>query len=107
MKDFAQMLKQAQAMQAKMAELQERLAALLVDGQAGGGLVQVSVDGKGMIKSVTIDPSLLAPEEAEILGDLIVAAYTDARGRAEEAAQQKMAALGQEMGLPSGLKLPL
>ncbi|GAB4145726.1 MAG: YbaB/EbfC family nucleoid-associated protein [Sphingomonadales bacterium] len=107
MKDFAQMLKQAQAMQAKMAELQEQLEALLVDGQAGGGLVRMTVDGKGMIKTVVIDPSLLAPDDAEVLGDLIAAAYSDARGHAEEAAQQKMAALGQEMGLPSGLKMPL
>lgn len=106
MKDFAQMLKQAQAMQAKMADLQAELDDLKVEGQSGGGLVKITVDGKGAMKAVAIDPSLLNPGEAEILGDLIVAAYTDARGRAEARAQEKMAELGQGLGLPGGFKLP-
>ncbi|RME66895.1 MAG: YbaB/EbfC family nucleoid-associated protein [Alphaproteobacteria bacterium] len=106
MKDFAQMLKQAQAMQAKMADLQSALDALAVEGQAGAGLVKVRVDGKGVLKGITIDPGLLKPEEADILADLIVAAYGDGRARAEAAAQEKMAELTQGLGLPSGFKPP-
>src|SRR3546814_11618389 len=84
MKNLGQMMKQAQEMQAKMGEMQERLAELEVDGAAGGGMIAVTLSGKGDVRSIKIDPSLLVPDEAEILEDLIAAAFNDARTKVEE-----------------------
>src|SRR3546814_7334089 len=77
MKNLGQMMKQAQEMQAKMGEMQERLAELEVDGAAGGGMIAVTLSGKGDVRSIKIDPSLLVPDEAEILEDLIAAARSE------------------------------
>ncbi len=106
MRDFMGMMKQAAALQEKMQSLQTEIAALEVSGTAGAGLVTVIVDGKGGLKSVKIDPSLMKPDEAEILEDLIVAAANDARGKAEALAAEKMKALTAGLPLPPGLTLP-
>lgn len=104
--DFMKMMSKAKEMQAKMAGLQDELATIEVTGTSGGGLVAVTITGKGELRSVKIDPSLLKPEEAEIVEDLIVAAHRDAHGRAEAAIAEKMATLTGGMGLPPGFKLP-
>jgi hypothetical protein len=104
--DFMGMMKQAQAMQAKMAEAQAELESLLVDGESGGGLVKLTLSAKGALQSVAIDPSLLKPEEREILEDLIVSAHAQARAKADEAMTEKMKAVTGGLQLPPGLKLP-
>jgi DNA-binding YbaB/EbfC family protein len=104
--DFLGMMKQAKQLQEKMQDLQSEIAALEVTGAAGGGLVKVTVDGKGGVKGIRIDPSLAKPEEIEILEDLIVAAANDARGKAEALAAEKMQSLTAGLGLPTGFKLP-
>jgi nucleoid-associated protein EbfC len=106
MRDFMGMMKQAAALQEKMQSLQTEIAALEASGSAGAGLVTVIVDGKGGLKNVRIDPSLMKPDEAEILEDLIVAAVTDARAKAETLAAEKMKALTAGLPLPPGLTLP-
>jgi nucleoid-associated protein EbfC len=104
--DFMGMMKQAQAMQAKMAEAQAELESLMVDGESGGGLVKLTLSAKGALQSIAIDPSLLKPEEREILEDLIVSAHAQARARADEAMTEKMKAVTGGLQLPPGLKLP-
>jgi nucleoid-associated protein EbfC len=106
MKNLGQMLKQAQQMQAKMAEMQAKLAEVEVAGAAGGGMVEVTLSGHGEMRKVKIDPSLLNPEEAEILEDLIVAAFNDARARVEMRMQEEMGKLTGGLNLPPGMKLP-
>jgi len=106
MKNIGNMLKQAQQMQTKMAEVQERLAAMEVEGTAGAGLVTVTMSGKNDIKKVKIDPSLIDPNEAEVLEDLIVAAASDAKTKVDESMQEEMAKLTGGMQLPPGMKLP-
>jgi DNA-binding YbaB/EbfC family protein len=97
-------MKQAQAMQEKLHEAQEKLALATVDGSAGGGMVRLTLQGHGDLKSIEIDPSLLKAEEAEILADLIVAAHADARRKLTERQTQAMReAAGPLAGLP-GLK---
>ena len=100
------MMKQAQAMQAKMAEAQAELESLLVDGESGGGLVKLTLSAKGALQSIAIDPSLLKEEEREILEDLIVSAHAQARVKAEEVMTEKMKAVTGGLQLPPGLKLP-
>ncbi len=100
------MMKQAQAMQTKMAEAQAELESLLVDGESGGGLVKLTLSAKGALQSIAIDPSLLKPEEREILEDLIVSAHAQARAKADEAMTEKMKAVTGGLQLPPGLKLP-
>jgi DNA-binding YbaB/EbfC family protein len=104
--DFMGMMKQAQAMQAKMAEAQAELESMLVDGESGGGLVKVTLTAKGELKSVRIDPSLLKADEKEILEDLIVSAHAQARAKADEAMAEKMKSITGGLQLPPGLKLP-
>ena len=105
MKDVFGMMKQVQAMQERAQKLQEELAAMQVGGEAGGGLVRVTLSGKGDLKSIRIDPSLMKPEEAEIVEDLIVAAMADAKGKVEAQMQSKMQELTGGLPLPPGLKL--
>lgn len=106
MMDFMGLMKQAQAMQAKMAEAQAELEQTTVEGEAGGGLVKVTLTAKGVLKSVSIDESLLEPEERAILEDLIVSAHAQARAKADEAMAEKMKALTGGLQLPPGMKLP-
>lgn len=106
MRDMMGLMKQAQAMQAKMAEMQAELDNVIVEGQAGGGMVKATMTAKGALKGVTIDPALFKPEEREMVEDLIVAAHEDARRKAEEAMQEKMKGLTAGLPLPPGMKLP-
>ena len=106
MKNIGQMMKQAQQMQSKMAEMQAKLDQVEVTGSAGGGMVQVTVTGKGEMRRIKIDPSLVAPGEVEVLEDLIVAAATDARTTVEAQLAEEMAKLTGGLKLPPGMKLP-
>jgi DNA-binding YbaB/EbfC family protein len=105
MADFLGMMKQAAQLQSKMQAMQEELATVEVEGISGGGLVSVHMTAKMEVKSIKIDPSLIKPEEREILEDLLVTALGDARRKAEAAMQEKMQALTGGLGLPPGLKL--
>lgn len=106
MLDFMGMMKQAQAMQAKMVEVQAELDHTLVEGEAGGGLVKVTMTAKGALQNVAIDPGLLKAEERDILEDLIVTAHAQARQKAEEASAEKLKAITGGLQLPPGMKLP-
>ncbi|MCA3268206.1 MAG: YbaB/EbfC family nucleoid-associated protein [Azospirillum sp.] len=106
MKNLGALMKQAQQMQSKMAEMQEKLAGLEVGGRSGGGLVEVLATGKGDVKRVKIDPSLLVPAEVEVLEDLIVAALADAKAKVEAAAAEQMREVTGGLSLPPGMKLP-
>jgi DNA-binding YbaB/EbfC family protein len=106
MKNFADMMKQAQAMQSKMADMQTRLEAAVITGQSGGGLVKVTLSGKGAMTALNIDPSLLKEDEKEILEDLIVAAHADAKAKSEVMMAEEMKSVTSGMPLPPGMKLP-
>lgn len=104
--DMGRMMKAAQEMQEKMGRLQEDLATLTVEGEAGAGLVRATANAKGELQSLSIDPSIFRPEDKEIVEDLILAAIRDAQSRAAERAQEEMARLTEGLGLPPGMKLP-
>lgn len=106
MRDMMDMMKQAKQLQSRMQEVQERIAALEVTGAAGGGLVSVTLTGRGDMRRLRIDPSLLVPDEAEIVEDLIIAAHNDARGKLETRTAEMAQDLTGGMSLPPGLKLP-
>jgi DNA-binding YbaB/EbfC family protein len=106
MKNLGQMMKQAQQMQAKMAELQDKLAGSEMTGAAGGGMVQVTMNGKGELRAVKIDPSLLTPADAEVLEDLVVAAANDAKAKVESHVAEEMQKMTGGLALPPGMKLP-
>lgn len=106
MKDMFGMMKQAKELQSRMQAMQDEVAALSIDGSAGGGLVTVTVNGKSEVKSLHIDPSLVKPEEVEILEDLIVAALGDARAKAEATLAERMREITGGLSLPGGMKLP-
>ena len=107
MKNIGQMMKQAQQMQAKMAEMQQKLEATEVEGASGGGLVKVRLNGKHTLMAVAIDESLMKPEEREIVEDLLKAAHEDARRRLEQVMQEQMQQLtGGLGGMLPGFKLP-
>jgi nucleoid-associated protein EbfC len=103
--DFMGMMKQAAQLQSKMQELQAELDSVTVEGGAGGGMVTVTLSGKSDLRGVSIDPSMMKPEEKEILEDLLVAAFADARRKAEAVMQEKMKTLTGGLPLPPGLKL--
>jgi nucleoid-associated protein EbfC len=105
MKDLMGIMKQVQDMQARMQQLQEELGSIEIEGKAGAGLVSIVMSGKGEIKRVKIDPSLMKPEEAEILEDLIVAASADAKSKVEARMQEKMSEVTGGLPLPPGMKL--
>ena len=106
MKNLGDMMKQVQAMQSRMAEMQAKLEQATVTGQSGGGLVKVTLSGKGAMTGIVIDPSLLKADEREILEDLIVAAHKAAKDKGEAEAQAKLAELTAGMPLPPGMKFP-
>lgn len=106
MKNIGQMMKQAQAMQAKMQEMQAALERTEVTGVSGGGMVSVTVSGKGEVRRVKIDPKLVDPNDVGMLEDLIVAAANDARAKVEQQMQAEMAKVTGGLQLPPGLKLP-
>jgi DNA-binding YbaB/EbfC family protein len=105
MKDMMGLMKQAQAMQQKMQDVQAELDTVEVEGAAGGGMVKLTMTAKGQLKAVSIDPSLLTADEKEIVEDLIVAAANDARVKAERVMQERMAEVTKGLPLPPGLKL--
>lgn len=105
MKDLMGMMKQVKQMQDRMQSMQDELAEMEIEGQSGGGLVKVVLNGKGEMRKVNIDPSLVKPDEVEILEDLIVAATADAKTKAESRMQEKMAEVTGGLPLPPGLKL--
>ncbi len=105
MRDMMGLMKQAQQMQQKMADVQAELDTIEVEGAAGGGMVTVTMTAKGAVKAVKIDPTLMVPDEREILEDLIVAAATDARARAERVMQERMAEITKGLPIPPGMKL--
>ena len=105
MADFLGLMKQATQLQTKMQEMQAELDQITVEGVAGGGMVAVTLTAKGDMKGVRIDPSLIKPDEKEIVEDLLVAAHADARRKAEVLLQEKMKSLTGGLPLPPGLKL--
>ncbi len=106
MKNLGNLMKQAQQMQSKMAEMQAKLGDLEVTGASGGGMLQVRLNGKFELKGIKIDPSLVSADEVEVLEDLIVAAFNDAKVKAESAMQEEMAKVTGGLNLPAGFKLP-
>lgn len=100
------MMKQAQEMQAKMAKMQEQMGNVVVDGQAAGGLVTVTMNGHHSVLGIKIDPSLASADEVDILEDLIVAACTDARSKMEKVIADEMSKVTSGMKLPPNFKLP-
>ena len=106
MVNFGNMMKQAQQLQKKMAEAQDKLNDIEVEGTSGGGLVKVISTAKGTFKRISIDESLLKKDEKEILEDLVIAAINDAKQKGEIAAQEEMKSLTGGLSLPPGMKLP-
>ncbi len=104
--DMTKMMKAAQDMQTKMAELQDEMHKVIVTGESGAGLVKATCSAKGELKSLDIDPSIFNADEKEVVEDLILAAIKDAQGKATERAQQEMAKLSEGLGLPKDMKLP-
>jgi DNA-binding YbaB/EbfC family protein len=105
--DIMGMMKKAQAVQAKLQEAQDELGRLEVEGEAGGGMVRLTLTARGDLKGVSIDASLMTPADREMLEDLIVAAFTDGKAKADRAAAEKMQSLTAGLPLPPGMKLQL
>lgn len=106
MKNLAGLMKQAQQMQSKMQEMQAKLEAMDVEGTAGAGLVSVTLNGRGDMRKVRIDPKLADPSDMEMLEDLIVAAHSDAKRKMEQLAADEMQKISGGLNLPPGMKLP-
>lgn len=106
MADFMGMMKKAAELQSKMQSMQAELETVEVEGASGGGVVRVTLSGKGDLKSAKIDDSLLKPDEKEIVEDLLVTAHADARKKLESVMAEKMKALTGGLPLPGGFKLP-
>jgi hypothetical protein len=104
--DIMGMMKKAQALQASLGDAQEELAAMTIEGQSGGGAVKLTMTGKGELKTVAIDPSLLNPDEKEMLEDLILTAFADGKAKVDQISAAKMQALTAGLPLPPGMKLP-
>ena len=107
MKDLGQMMKQVQEMQTRMQEFQTRLEGIFVTGNAGGGLVSVTLNGKGVMTGCAIDASLIQPEEKEIVEDLVVAAHSEARDKLEKVIAEEMKQVTGGLPLPPGFQLPM
>jgi len=106
MKNLGQMMKQAQQMQEKMLEMQQQLENLEVTGASGGGMVEVTLNGKSEARKVRIDPSLFAGGDAEMLEDLVLAAINDAKAKVQQVAAEKMSEITGGLPLPPGMQLP-
>ena len=106
MKNLASMMKAAQEMQSKMQGLQEEIAEMTVEGRSGGGMVVVTLSGKGEMRGIKIDPALATPDDVEVLEDLIVAATNDAKAKVEAHMAEQMQKLTGGLKLPEGMKLP-
>jgi DNA-binding YbaB/EbfC family protein len=106
MKDIMGMMKAASEMKGKMEAMQAELADLVVEGRSGGGLVTVALSGKGDLRGLKIDPTLAKPTEIEVLEDLIVAAFNDAKGKSEAEVQRRMSEVTAGLPIPPGMKFP-
>ena len=106
MVDFMGMMKKAEELQKKMAEMQDEAGRASVEGHSGGGLVSVTLSGKGEMRGLKIDPSLFKEDDVEVLEDLIVTAHNEAKAKAEAAMQKQMAEATSGLQLPPGMKLP-
>ncbi len=104
--DIGEIMKQAGEMQAKMKEMQEKLADLEITGEAGGGMVKIIMNGKGYAKAVAIERALMKEDDAEILEDLIAAAINDAKAKLETQSAEQMKQMTSGLPLPPGMKLP-
>ena len=104
--DMAKMMKSAQEMQGKMAQMQEDLDNVMVTGESGAGLVKATATAKGELKGLDIDPSIFDPNEKEVVEDLILAAIKDAQQKANEKSQSEMQKMAEDLGLPPGMNLP-
>lgn len=105
MKNIGDLMKQAQQLQSRFQEAQERVNQIEAEGQSGGGMVRVTINGRGMAKSVRIDPSLIDPKETGMLEDLVVAAINDARTKVDALMQEEMSKVTGGLPLPPGFKL--
>ena len=106
MKNLGNMMKQAQQMQTKMAEMQTRLGVMEVTGISGGGVIQATLNGKFELKRIKIDPDVVNREDVEMLEDLVLAAFNDAKNKVESTVQEEMSKLTGGLNLPPGFKLP-
>ena len=106
MTNISQIMKQAKAMQEKMAEVQKKVEETEVEGSSGGGAVKIIINGKHIVKKVLIDPKLVDKEEIEVLEDLIVAAFNDGTKKISENMSNQLGSISGGMGLPPGMKLP-
>ena len=106
MKDILGIMKQAKEMQSKMAEMQEGLAEVEAEGSSGAGMVTLTLSGKGDLRSLTIDPSMVKDGEVEMIEDLIIAAHADAKGKVENIMAEKTKELTAGLPIPPGMKLP-
>ncbi len=104
--DMSKMMKAAQEMQGKMAQIQEDLDSIIVTGESGAGLVKATATAKGELTGLDIDPSIFVASEKQVVEDPILAAIKDAQSRASERAQQEMQKISESLGLPPGMKLP-
>jgi len=107
MKNLGQMMKQAQQMQTKMQEMQEKLAEMEMAGTSGAGMVSVTLNGKGEMRRVKIDPSLFNSNDAEVVEDLIVAAFSDAKKKLDVVLAEEMSKVTGGLNLPPGMTLPI
>ena len=105
--DIQQIMKQAQEMQNKMQDVQNKLAETEIDGESGGGLVKITLTGKGVVTKVNVSEDLLKPEEKEVLEDLIAAAFNDTKNKIEDAFAAEMGSVAKDMGLPADFKFPV
>lgn len=106
MADMAKMMKAAQEMQGKMAQLQEDLKSILVTGTSGAGLVKATATAKGELTALDIDPSIFNADDKEVVEDLILAAIKDAQGKAEDRSREEMGKMAEELGLPRDMPMP-
>ena len=106
MKNLGQMMKQMQGMQEKMQDMQEQQQALEVDGTSGAGMVRVTLNGKGEMRGISLDRSIVDPADIEVLEDLIMAAVNDARAKVDQHMAEGMQKLTGGLSLPPGFKLP-
>jgi nucleoid-associated protein EbfC len=104
--NIAQIMKQAQAMQKKMADMQEELAKKTFEGISGGGAVKITITGKGELKEIKIDPAMANPDDIEMLEDLIIAAFNDAKKKSDAESEDSYGGMMGNMGMPAGFKFP-
>ena len=106
MNNMSQLMKQAKAMQEKMAEMQKKIEETEIEGSSGGGAVKIVMNGKHEVKNLFIDPSIVNSNEKEVLEDLIIAALNDVNKKIAENTNDQLGSISGGMGLPPGLKLP-